>query len=588
MSRVRMLDPHVADLIAAGEVVERPAGAVKELLENALDAGATAITVEIRAGGAGFIRVADNGGGMSAEDARAAFLRHATSKISVKEDLFAIKTLGFRGEALAAICAVSDVDCLTREHGAVIGVSISVSAGQIGDCTDAGCPEGTTVIVRNLFYNTPARLKFLKKDATEAAHISEVIIRAALSRPDVSIRYIKDGNELLCTPGGSLLDAVYGALGRDFGSLLAGVSNSENGVEISGFIGKPEAARGDRARQYFSVNGRPVRGRVLTAALEEAFKGEIPDGKLPVCVLNINMPPEQFDINIHPAKAEIKFIRDKEVFDAVYFAVKSAQQKADMLPALQVKRSPLTFSVNTNPPLSQVSAYLSVLSDIPVIPIIPSAVKAPEEEVLSLYFASPAAPYALRELPRETEEKDWRFVGEVLGGYIIAESEGAIWLIDKHAAHERVIYNRLKDRAAAPMPQTLLTPSVVSLPEKQCAVLLEEREFLENAGFEFENFGGSLLIRAAPDFAEVFELPVMLGEIAEKFLSGIRTPALRDDILHIVACKAAVKLSTRSSLSELMAICGAVMDNPDIRHCPHGRPVAIRLTRSQLERQFLR
>lgn len=665
MSLIRVLETPVANMIAAGEVVERPASVVKELLENAVDAGATAVTAEIRNGGVSFIRVADNGCGMSAEDAKMAFLRHATSKIRSAEDLAGIATMGFRGEALAAIASVSRIDLLTRQLGASLGTSLSLVAGDTTDVREAGCPEGTTIIVRDLFFNTPARRKFLKRDVTEAGHVQDAVLRAALGRPDISFRLLKDGSEILHTPGdGRLNSAVYSLFGSAFGQSLLDCTHTLGTLTVSGFVGKPETARGSRSMQYFFVRGRPVRCRTLYAALEEGFKNAIPAGRMPVCVLQLTLPPEEFDINVHPAKSEIKFLNDRQVFDAVYYAVRQAlrsvEAHADLrlpaaphgglrvemvaaeqyglpqssaqtehsagtparsieyLPSRDIFSSPTasspspalgfgsSYELGSIPhtcapdtdasPLADYRNRLENTSYIAPMPSFDSMTglgaipdNAPDADTAIGTDAASAAqtpPFpAPAPMPSEPE---WRLIGQALGGYLLVESAEALWMIDKHAAHERILFERLKAAEGAPMIQMLLSPRTVALPARLNDVLLREETLLARAGFAIENFGNLILLRGVPDFLSPEDAPALLTEIAEGLLSGGPLPTLREDALRTVACKAAVKLSEKGSLEDLAALTALVMGTPELRHCPHGRPVAIRLTRSQLERQFLR
>ncbi|MDR1735915.1 MAG: DNA mismatch repair endonuclease MutL [Oscillospiraceae bacterium] len=597
MNRIHVLPPNVADMIAAGEVVERPASAVKELIENAVDAGATAITAEFRRGGAGFIRVADNGCGMSAEDARAAFLRHATSKIESAEDLQSISTLGFRGEALAAIAAVSRAEVLTRQTGAAFGTALTLNAGRIEDCREAGCPEGTTIILRELFFNTPARQKFLKRDATEAGHIHDVAVKAALGRPDISFRLLKDGEETLHTAGdGKLKSAVYSVFGRELGIALLDAAHTLGSVTVSGFVGKPETARGSRAMQFFFVNGRPVRSRTLYAALEEGFKNALPAGRMPVCVLCLDMPPSEYDINVHPAKAEIKFLYERQIFDALYFAVKGALRDAEAHTGL--KLPPAAVSGDFRETLK--SAGQMEIRESPAAQAAPAS--APEHGDVTAFASSrreyrqsaPYMPPPATQEPRavpiieDAQAPEWRLIGQALGGYLLAETPDALWMIDKHAAHERALFNTLMSEKTEPMSQLLLQPQTVALPARLCAALLKEEKLLRKAGFMVEDFGAALLVREVPDFLAPEDAPSLLAEIAEKLLSGGKALNVREETMKAVACKAAIKLTQKSAAEDLKALAARVMEDPDLRHCPHGRPVAIRLTRSQLERQFLR
>ena len=604
MSQIHILDAHVADLIAAGEVVERPAGVVKELIENAADAGADAVTVEFRQGGATYIRVTDNGRGMGAQDARMAFRRHATSKIRTAEDLGAIVTMGFRGEALAAIAAVSQVDVLTRETGTPLGVSLHLDAGAAEELREAGCPEGTTVIVRDLFRNVPARQKFLKRDATEAGQIQDAVLRAAMGRPDISFRLLKDGAEVFHTPGdGKLLSAVYSLFGPAFGQGLVETAHRHDAISVSGFVGKPSVTRGTRAMQYFFVLGRPVRSRTLYAALEEGFRNAVPAGRMPVCVLHLALPASDFDVNVHPAKSEIKFVREREVFDAVYYAARAAlasrEAHADLrlptggnhseaaFPGLRtelVAARQMEQAALPAPPSPAMSAYIR---GIPVARVIETE-PTPQEPDAPQGTEAISSPEPLPEPDAPPETSPWRLIGQALGGYLLVESADALWMIDKHAAHERVLFERLKAQNSEPMSQMLIAPRTVALPARLRCVLLREDDLLRRAGFLLEDFGGTLLLRAAPDFLAPEDAPALLSEIAETLLAGGPLPALREDALRAVACKAAIKLSERGDPGDLLRLTALVMETPDLRHCPHGRPVAIRLTRSQLERQFLR
>ncbi|MDR0293472.1 MAG: DNA mismatch repair endonuclease MutL, partial [Oscillospiraceae bacterium] len=501
---IEILSPSVANLIAAGEVVERPASALKELLENAVDAGATAVTAEIKRGGVSLIRVTDNGEGMDAGDAARAFMRHATSKLRTAEDLRAIVTMGFRGEALAAIAAVSRVELLTRRRGAASGASLSLEAGAVTASGEAGCPEGTTVVVRDLFFNTPARQKFLKKDSTEAAAAQEAAVRTALARPSLSVRFIKDGAQALHTPGdGDLKNCLYSLFGGEFVRSLCPLPQAPPGpdhaggaarfplpdIRVSGFTGLPSLARSARFMQYFFVEGRPVRARVLTAALEEAYAGALMGGRFPVCCLHISMPPDTFDINVHPAKSEIKFQTERAVFNAVYAACREALRQAgpDAAPAVRINpygrsggrlpvmdaASPSLFSVA--PPAGSGGHSLPSPSGArggalprPVTPVPPSErgqspSPPPEEGTAEQRGESPESP---------PDTPSWRLVGEALTGYLLVDTPEALWVIDKHAAHERLLYNRLKAGEKPFLSQQLLVPRTVVLSGPELDILL--------------------------------------------------------------------------------------------------------------------
>ena len=639
MPQIQQLPAHIADLIAAGEVVERPASVCKELLENALDAGASAVSVELEKGGLTYLRVTDNGCGMAAEQLPTAFLRHATSKLRTASDLAAIHTLGFRGEALAAIAAVSRLDVFSREPSAEAGARLHLEGGVPGEVTAAGCPVGTTICVRDLFYNTPARMKFMKKDSAEGGAASAVVTQLALSHPDVSFKLLRDGQEVLHTPGnGELLPAVYAALGRDFALSLLPVSGSNGDVRVSGFVTKPLAGHGTRARQLFFVNGRLVKSQLLTAAVEEGYRNRLLKGKFPGCVLHITLPPEAVDVNVHPAKTVVKFVSDKTVFDAVYHTVTSALDEEGRPPKPAEKPFFQTMTAaefrarpDAPAPKSAVAVpegravgsapartYAPVSAPAPAAPVLevrdvaPEADKpftAPTSRPSAVYHITPPAPAAVPEpvpapepepepaqqtieLPDAParEEAPWRIAGEVLKTYIICEDgDGAVWLIDKHAAHERVRFDALKASPVPPMAQQLLTPAAVNLDGEAYSAVLDNLPLLERCGFQCEDFGGgTVLVRALPDDVPAAEAASTLEELAQKLLLQRADPeGLRDDLLHTIACKSAIKAGMTSDVTELAALVRRVQSG-EIRYCPHGRPVAAKLTRYELEKMFKR
>lgn len=639
MPQIQQLPAHIADLIAAGEVVERPASVCKELLENALDAGASAVSVELEKGGLTYLRVTDNGCGMAAEQLPTAFLRHATSKLRTASDLAAIHTLGFRGEALAAIAAVSRLDVFSREPSAEAGARLHLEGGVPGEVTAAGCPVGTTICVRDLFYNTPARMKFMKKDSAEGGAASAVVTQLALSHPDVSFKLLRDGQEVLHTPGnGELLPAVYAALGRDFALSLLPVSGSNGDVRVSGFVTKPLAGHGTRARQLFFVNGRLVKSQLLTAAVEEGYRNRLLKGKFPGCVLHITLPPEAVDVNVHPAKTVVKFVSDKTVFDAVYHTVASALDEEGRPPKPAEKPFFQTMTAaefrarpDAPAPKSAVAVpegravgsapartYAPVSAPAPAAPVLevrdvaPEADKpftAPTSRPGAVYHITPPAPAAVPEpvpapepepepaqqtieLPDAParEEAPWRIAGEVLKTYIICEDgDGAVWLIDKHAAHERVRFDALKASPVPPMAQQLLTPAAVNLDGEAYSAVLDNLPLLERCGFQCEDFGGgTVLVRALPDDVPAAEAASTLEELAQKLLLQRADPeGLRDDLLHTIACKSAIKAGMTSDVTELAALVRRVQSG-EIRYCPHGRPVAAKLTRYELEKMFKR
>ena len=643
MPIIQCLDSHVADLIAAGEVVERPASVAKELLENALDAGASAISVEIQHGGLTYLRITDNGCGIAPSQLPTAFLRHATSKLRRAEDLAAIGTLGFRGEALAAIAAVSRVDIFSREQGADRGASLHLEGGVPGEVTETGCPEGTTLCVRDLFYNTPARMKFMKKDTAEAAAVTGVVTHLALSHPEVSVKLIRDGAEVLHTPGdGQLRSAVYAALGRDFALGLLPISGCGGDISVEGFVTKPLNGGGTRGRQLFFVNGRFVKSQLLTAALEEAYRNRLLKGKFPGCVLHITLPKNTVDVNVHPAKTVVKFQNERAVFDAVHYTVKDlltagetpkpVQQTFYQSMTVREYRERQTPPPAEKRPLGSYSARPAVDRDakLPIRDSVhrpaplptrdpqpaqarPAPVKAPvpAETIARTEPSAPAlVPAEERPAPAEvpasaprrntidlpiqqtlTEKPaPWRMVGEALDTYIICQDESEnLWLIDKHAAHERLRFNALKERQEPPMSQLLLQPLAVDLEADAYAAALASLSLLEELGFSCEDFGaGTLLVREIPADICPEDAAATIEELAEGLRLGRADPAAaRDHLLQTMACKSAIKAGMHTSPAELRALVDRVQSG-EIQYCPHGRPVAVKLTRYEIEKMFKR
>ena len=644
MPDIQCLPSHVADLIAAGEVVERPASVAKELLENAIDAGSSAIVVEIQHGGLTYLRIADNGCGIDAEQLPTAFLRHATSKLRTAADLAAIGTLGFRGEALAAISAVSRVDIFSRRTGAETGASLHLEGGVPGQVEEVGCPEGTTICVRDLFYNTPARMKFMKKDSAEGAAVSGIVQHLALSHPEISFKLIRDGVELLHTPGdGDLQSAVYAAMGRDFAMGLLPISGCSGDISVEGFVTKPLNGHGTRGRQLFFVNGRFIKSQLLTAALEEAYRNQLLKGKFPGCVLRLTMPADRLDVNVHPAKTVVKFVNDKDAFNAVYYTVLDAlntptpqpkkpqqesfyqtmtvQQYRERVPQPEEKKPLGSYTVRPAAPASQPlevhdvaprkGEAFTVTSSGVSYRITPPAVQeepsAPAASVPEKVVPVPAEPVQETSVPSPAEEKaapqsaaqqtvepvrqaPWRVVGEVLRTYIICEDgQENVWLIDKHAAHERVRFDALKNNTQPVMSQQLLSPLAVELSAEDAAALLEQLPLLEEFGFVCEDFGdGTVLVRQVPSDLEVGDVPAALEELAEDLRLNRADPAAaRDSLLQTMACKSAIKAGMWSDPSELQALADKVQSG-EIRYCPHGRPVAVKLSKYEMEKMFKR
>ena len=580
---IQVLPKHVADLIAAGEVVERPASVVKELCENALDAGATAVTAEIRGGGVRYIRVADNGGGIAQEDARSAFLPHATSKISTADDLDSILTLGFRGEALASIAAVAKVQVLSRTAGEEHGFCYEIAGGEELSLEDAGCPVGTTLIVRDLFYNTPARMKFLRKDVTEGNFIGAALERLALSRPDVAFTFLREGKQVFQTPGdGNPGGAVRAVLGKLFYETLLGVKNAHNGVEVTGFVCEPVAARPNRNMQYFFLNGRYIKCPTASAALGEAYKHSVMAGKFPACVLYITLPPGLVDVNVHPAKTEVRFADDRPVFSAVYQAVVGAINAGIAGPVGVRVELPRVQPIPQ--PLPRPAPQISFLRD----PGEFSNPIAPEPDEPSL-IRKPMIKSQPQPDPQASSHKAMKVIGELFSTYFLTELGDELLLIDKHAAHERIIYERLKAEQGEVQRQVLLEPLPLYLSREEAAALLENKDLLEQAGFLIEEFGAdAIVLRECPLLLVGADLNVQAAEIAGYLLTqkGDLTTQALDWIFHSAACRAAVKAGDPTTAYERERFVEKLLAMPEIRHCPHGRPVIVTMTKKELEKRF--
>ena len=650
MPHIVQLDRHVADLIAAGEVVERPASAVKELVENAVDAGATQITVEVQNGGMTFLRVTDNGCGIAPEDAPTAFLRHATSKIRTKEDLAAIGTLGFRGEALAAISSVSRIDLLTKTAEAD-GVSLHLEGGVVTSQQPAGCPQGTTILVRDLFFNTPARMKFMKSDSAESSAIAAVVQQQALAHPEISFRLIRDGETQLQTSGdGERLAAIYTVFGRELAKNMLAVNGTWEKFHVTGYITKPTATRGNRALQYFFLNGRFIRSRLLSAALEEAYRNQMMTGRFPACVLELQMPLEAVDVNVHPAKTEVKFLNERAVFDAVHYAALSTLSNASGRVAMQMPKSPAPDAqpaapqqtarpaerpaarpaVNPNfyqtmqageyrrqagaqprtvlasqvqyptrtpkpvepamPPVEKAPSPIAPPQPEPVVAPVKPAAKA-EPEPAAIPKEPAPAPAEPEQLALDLPEQTFRLIGEAFDSYLIAEQGESVLFIDKHAAHERILFEKLKAEDHPIVSQELMAPVSAELTREEAATVLENTEILGKCGFEVADFGdGDVLIRQIPCDVDEKDAVSLLQELAADLLAGktLAPETLRDNLLHTIACKAAIKAGWHTEGAEAAHLVAEILSRTDIKYCPHGRPVCIELTKSQLERQFKR
>ena len=714
MPKINVLPREVAELIAAGEVIERPSSIVKELVENSIDAGATDITVEIQYGGVRYLRVTDNGCGMTAEDAPTAFLRHATSKVKSAVDLDKIGTLGFRGEALASIAAVAHVELLTKTCGSDVGTLVKISGSELEEVSEAGCPEGTTIIIRDVFYNVPARLKFLKKDVTESNAVASIVDKIALSHPDISVSFIRDGKQIYRTPGNNdLLGTIYTVFGRDFAKSMLPVDYRLGQVGVSGFVCRPMSARANRTMQHFFVNGRYTRTRTCGVALEEGYRGSMMVGKYPSCVLMLTLPCDQVDVNVHPAKIEVRFVSEKDVFDAVYFAVKSAlsqdekltetparrqgnllspfaeQEKSEQtvlgnrqkenkpafetmtaeqyramtqkeesgskLPSaepvpgkkvqvreewlprkskeimLDVEADPadfedfprvsakdrreaqLTSQMRQRIAEEATSKKVAKLPDIPVqqpqlsekqITGIDTAqtqaiekhsekedlqqcLAVPEQENTENQEVLPGSFEVAREEKTVSPPVDYKVFGEIFSTYILCRIGSEFVLIDKHAAHERILYNRLKSQGETLERQMLLSPVPVSLSREEHQFALENQDKLLQLGFEADDFGGSTIaVRSVPALMAEVSPGELFMDALEGLLHSHSGVTAADEILHRMACRSAVKGGDHNTTEELERVVQTIIRDENVRYCPHGRPVMVRFTRRELEKLF--
>ena len=644
MPEIQILSPHLADLIAAGEVVERPASVVKELVENAFDAGARTVTVELRGGGATYLRVTDDGCGMAPEDAGIAFLRHATSKLHDEQGLEAIGTMGFRGEALAAISAVSHITLTTRQRGAAAGTHMTLDAGDIQDMYETGCPEGTTMLERDLLFNTPARRKFLKSDRAEGAACAAAALRCALGRPDVSVRCIRDGEEVFFSPGDNKLDScVYSLLGRDLAMSLLPCAGEADGVRVHGFISSPAAGRGSRAQQYFFCNGRWIRSAALQAALEQAYRNTLLVGRFPACVLYIELSCAAVDVNVHPAKTEVKFTHERAVFDAVYYGARAALEAerepvttlpkaakpapaptADPFVPAAPKAAPAAVQHQPAPaapafapartyapaaPAEEAVAFRSPTASafsaprvtpppvfittparpVPGTPPAHEPVMPAAQHVQTAIEPEPAVPSPL-ESAAPPAEPPARLIGEAMHTYILVEKGETLILIDKHAAHERINFDRMRQSPADIPSQTLLEPLPFTPDASDADVLQQYGGLLAELGFTLEPFGRcDYILRGVPAQLDAADALPALEEICAQLRHGARMDAqsVRDEVLKTVACKAAIKAGWQTEPEELLRLADAVCAG-EVKYCPHGRPVAVTLTRRELDKLFKR
>ena len=682
MGKINVLPKNIAELIAAGEVVERPASVVKELCENSIDAGATAVTVEVRNGGITYIRITDNGSGIFRDDVQKAFLSHATSKLKTAADLDSIFTLGFRGEALASIAAVSKIELFTKTVNEENGTFYSIEGGTETKNETAGCPDGTTIVVRDLFYNTPARMKFLKKDVSEANAVADVVDKLALSHPEISFRFIRDGKQTLITPGdGKLLSVIYSIFGRVFAEGMIETNYELDKIGVSGFVCKPASARPSRAMQYFFLNGRFIKSRGCAASMENAYKNSIMVGKFPACVLNITVPPHTVDVNVHPAKTEVRFSDERRVSSAIYYAVKNALSEYDTrvridlakvaqktkpenaqfymvedevqktnvsqpqrpperrpepkkdfwqsMPANEFgkgnslassKSDKLSHQKNENEP-DLIAAFKNkrvseqnIKKNENAVPTKPQntddalnekAKTYPNPEkatAVSNFAAAKPEPKAKNEPMPESEHpvsavtdkrppKPLRLLGEAFKTYIICEYDGKVCIIDKHAAHERVIFNRMKQERESKetSSQVLLSPVTVTLSKNEYSVIIENLDVFSKCGFLVEDFGnGAVIVRECPMLLEEDDVQDVILEIANNLMlnkTDVQAEKI-DRIYHTAACKAAIKAGYKNSTAELKALAERVLYNDDVRYCPHGCPVLVEMSQYDLEKQF--
>lgn len=601
MDIINVLDAASANMIAAGEVVERPAAALKELMENAVDAGAKSISAEIKDGGITLIRVSDDGCGISKNDLPKALLRHATSKIKSGADIDGVTTLGFRGEALAAISAVSKMCIISRQSGFAFGNMLTSDEDGVS-VDEAGCPEGTTVLVEGLFYNTPARRKFLKRDAAEAAACRSAAERLAVSNPGVSVRFTSDGEEKFATSGsGDVKRTVTEAFGAAFARSLLPVKGEAEEVSVSGFVSSPDAAKGRSTFQNIFVNGRYIVSKTVQAALKEAFKSYIPHDRYPACVLFVSVPPRFVDVNVHPAKTEIKFANERLVYEAVYYAARSALQKKDaftgdgsdvLAKPADVKRETPAFPQPDfdTPRMKQSDAVFKASDFAPEDgeePAAPMRIDVPET-VTTVTLRSPSVAEAFRQAEME-KTPEHRYIGEAFDAYLIVETKEAIYIIDKHAAHERILYEALRKSTRAES-QVLLSPLIANLSEEDAALIMQNKDYLYSLGFEIDEFGGgSVAVRSLPaSLRDAGDIAALLEEFASSFAAGGALPFSErcDRALYTMACKAAVKAGVHSEKHDNMWIIDRLFENGSIKYCPHGRPVAKIFTKREADKWF--
>ena len=641
MNRINVLSKEISELIAAGEVIERPCSVIKEVIENSIDSGASIITVEIKSGGISYMRVTDNGCGISENDIPLAFLRHATSKIISKADLESILTLGFRGEALASISAVSKVDVITKRLEDEYGTHYTIEGSEEKHLEQSGCPDGTTIIIRDLFYNVPARLKFLKKAVSEGNAIASVVNKIALSHPEISFKFIRDNKQELITPGdGKLYSAIYSVFGKDFAKSLIPVNFDYNNIKVSGYTVKPLLSRSNRAFQNFFINNRYVKSVTCTVSLEEAYRNSIMTGKFPCCVLNLEIAPNIVDVNVHPAKIEVRFSDEKLVFDAVYFAVKNALLENDTPTELKINNQPnftkselydvkpveeekpqqLQMNLNNLNFNSKQEDYLPIKDNnivfeqktIPIESIVENkkevetkpnqafkSIKSPvvKEDLSDFKYINQSA-FIKKEEPvytvteeEQVKEPEINIIGEAFTTYIIAQIDDELLLIDKHAAHERYIFEKIKNDNSMLNTQLLLEPVEVLLSYEEYDAFISNKDKINILGFSFAEADGSkIIIDGIPTVLNNTDISDIIPELAVNLIMQKKNPSnnVFDELFHSIACKSAIKANDKSDKIELLSLVKNIYNDNNIKYCPHGRPVLIKLTKKEIEKQFKR
>lgn len=627
MPQINVLPKEIYQLIAAGEVVERPSSIVKEMIENSVDAGARNITIEIKNGGSTYIRITDDGCGIEKSQIKKVFISHATSKISTKDDLNSIGTLGFRGEAMASICAVSRVELLTKADSEEIGTRYEIAGGEEISFDDAGCPDGTTIVVRDIFYNIPARMKFLKKDVTEGNSVAGIVDRMAISHPEISFRFIRDGKQTLITSGnGDLKSAIYSVFGKEVSEGLMSIDYTYENMRVTGYASKPANSRKSRAMQFFFINSRLVKSATAMAALEQAYKNNIMVGRFPMCVLNIELNPALVDVNVHPAKIEVRFANEKPIFQLVYYGVKMAIENDRSVKEAQF--NPTVEQVYSNAPKSKPEKTFTSKIDFfkkkPEAPIQQTFKATPKEDFWQV--KSTQQNYTVDALPNDddtadkniaaeikiTETKkevskivteapvtvedenkkadipDFKLVGEAFKTYLIVEIENELYFVDKHAAHERMNYEQFKSQATVES-QMLLNPQAVNLSKEEFSVFIDNIDLVSQCGFEVEQFGESaVIVRAVPSLVVDSDVNDLILEIAQKLMEH-KTDIIPDKIdwiYHSASCRGAVKGGDYTSPEEQKLFVKKLLSMPDIRFCPHGRPVFIKISKYDIEKQF--